>query len=462
MSRYVGGYLFESNSRSKTILMPVRVLALIVVLASLFACDSSNTFTSDYQKAYDFCVGQGGAVEQRLDSKGNLINVCRYQEVATYDDGVQTHTMVCELQSFYDGRCNDGLGSDYAHEAPPLLDACPGCPKTVREMIDDQVLDVLAKLDNTGYSHRPFDLHPDYAELASQTTSSPNTGYDLFLDCSGFVGYYVLQGVAKPLYEKLPRRYSCGPLSFEEGVVTSVARPLAADFHDHFLREVAAFGGGEAFSLENACWSRVEHISDALPGDVIVYLHEENLDLDTQYCCRKEGSLYKAGVVADESACADGRITYKAKTNSDGSSRNTGHVLFVREPAYRSKEKKDSDGIYQWVVEVVDSTTAPHMYDSRKVGEENSVYGSNYYHAWTRGDEKYVQRCADGSYHRDCMQHNTSQVGENIEINTVGDHATGIGVGRIYVNHDMSGYRVNFSHETEHARVVIGRPVVCE
>ena len=451
-------YEIKINKLTMNRLQFILVLSSIAAFFFLSGCDDGHNGLSDYQKAYNSCVDAGGIVEQSTDAEGNIIDVCKYQEIATYDDGEQILTIECELQAFYRGECNDSPGADGVYEVPPLVETGP---KTVRHMIDDQVEDILMKLDNTGYSHRPFDLHPNYTELASQTESKTIDQYDLFLDCSGFVGYYVLQGIAEPLYKKLPRCYSCGPLEEEEGVTTPPARPLAADFYDHIL-ELAAYSGNEAVSVDNACWSRVPHISDALPGDVIVYLHKGNLDLETKYCCDKDGTEYKTKIVQDESDCTDGRIIYKAKKDDDGNSKNTGHVLFIHDLPYRSTEKKDCTGTYQWVVEVADSTTSPHMFDSRKKGEGNSFYGPNYYHAWTKGDEGYVQRCSDGSYHRDCTQHNTSQAGDNIEINTSGDHATGIGVGKMYINDNMFGYRVNYSHKTEYAEVMIGRPVPCE
>lgn len=271
----------------------------------------------------------------------------------------------------------------------------------------------------------------------------------------------MLQGIAEPLYKKLPRGYSCGPLVEEEGVTDRPARPLAADFYDHFST-APAYNGEEATSVENACWSKVEKIKDALPGDVIVYLHQDNLDMKTKYCCYKDGYMYKNEIVEEESDCKGkgGRITHKPKKYGDGRSKNTGHVLFIHDRPYRSTEKKDDKGDYQWVVEVADSTTSPHMFDSRKKGEGKSVYDSNSYHAWTKGNNGYVQRCTEGQYHRVCTQHKSCPE-SNIKINTSGDHATGIGVGRMYVNDDMDGYRVNYSHNTEKAKVVIGRPVPC-
>ncbi len=460
--RKIRPFIFRPG-KSGTFTLKRRSLIIgLGLVAALFlaACGGDGSELTDYQKACQYCMEQGGTVEPATDDNGNAIDICKRQEMMTGDDGEQTATIECELQAFYEGRCDDSPGDDGAYEAPPLVGGCPTCPKTVREIFNDQVDDILLKLDNTGYSHRPFSLDPNYTSLAQQTAAAPIDDYDLFLDCSGFVGYYVIQGVAESLYKKIPRCYSCGSLEEEAGVTTPVARPLAADFYDLF-KNSPVYAGQEATADDDLCWSRVEHISDARPGDVIVYLHPDNLDLDTKYCCYKDGPVYKTKEVADESACSEGRIIYKAKKDSRGRTKNTGHVLFVHDYPYRSTEKKDNSGVYQWVVEVADSTTSPHMFDSRKKGEGNSVYGPNYYHAWSRGDDGYVQKCADGSYHRDCSAHGTGQTGGNIEINTSHDYATGIGVGRMYVNDDMSGYRTSYSHATDDAEVVIGRPVPC-
>jgi len=428
----------------------VKLISFFAVLSFTIGCNGGGV--SDYQKACDACVAAGGVVERTVNSDGTSMNLCKYQEVQTGDDGDQIVNVECELQSFYAGTCDDSFGSDSNYTQAAVL---TGNATTIRESIRDKVEDILNKLDNTGYSHRPFDLHPDYKDLSDSTDS-----YNLFLDCSGFVGYYVLQGIANVLYEKLPREYSCGPLTEESGVTTSVARPLAADFYGTFSK-ASDYNGNEATSLDDACWGKISNIKNALPGDVIAYLHSDNLDMDTKYCCYKEGSVYKTRVVASKSACSDGRIIYKAKKDSDGNYKNTGHVMFVHNTPYRSTEKKDDSGNYQWIVEVADSTTAAHMFDSRKVGDDESVYLLNNYHAWTKGDEGYVQRCENGSYHRDCNKHDTNQSGDNININTSGDHATGIGVGRIYINDGMDGYRSSYSADTTSADIAIGRPIPC-
>ncbi|PKL51881.1 MAG: hypothetical protein CVV37_04090 [Nitrospira bacterium HGW-Nitrospira-1] len=374
------------------------------------------------------------------------------------------------------GCSNDSSRPDAAYEPPPLVETCPTCPKTVRQMLYDQVEDILTKLDNTGYSHRPFVLHPDYTELKNQTESTPIKSYDLFLDCSGFVGYYVLQGIAQPLYDQIPRCYSSCPSKSSD-------RPLAADFVDYFDELIAKFGGKEATSPDNACWGKVEYIKDALPGDVIAYLHEDNLDDKTAYCCYREGTKFITTSEKNKAECdvlPDGHIMYKAKLKDPDcdpceqkcATYNTGHVLFIHALPYRSKEMKDNNDKYQWVVEVADSTNNPHANDSRKEGEDKSVYGSNTYHAWMVGKEGYVQRCQDGSYHRDCSVYGTSQDPDikNIEIDApkndkhpYGYHPTGVGAGKMYVNDSMDGYRVKKEQDSPTAaKVVIGRPVPCK
>lgn len=137
-----------------------------IVAFFLAGCVDGHKGLSDYQKAYNSCIDKNGIVEQGIDAKGNIVDVCKYQEIQTYDDGEQILTMECELQAFYRGQCNDSLWADGIYENPPL-ETCPTCPKTVREMIHDKGEDILMKLDNTGYSHRPFDLHPNYTELVS-------------------------------------------------------------------------------------------------------------------------------------------------------------------------------------------------------------------------------------------------------------------------------------------------------
>ncbi len=166
------------------------------------------------------------------------------------------------------------------------------------------------------------------------------------------------------------------------------------------------------------------------------------------------------------SSCDDGRITYKAKKDGDHR-KNTGHVLYVTGYPYRSSKKMGTDHKRQWIVYVADSTTGPHMFDGRRInrdGHDRSHFGPNTYHAWTKGDGT-VWRCKDDSgdieYHRDCSYHGMED-DASTTISTIKSHATGIGTGRIYINDDMHGYRVNFSHDTARANIYIGRPVPCE
>ncbi|MBU0651269.1 MAG: hypothetical protein KJ649_08800 [Proteobacteria bacterium] len=433
----------------------------IAMLLMLYGCGGSITSTS-YRENRIACTNSQGIIETSTDANGNEIEICKYQEAAISDDGTHTLTIECPLKDFFNGQCNDDYGEDVNYTSDPPVGTCPTCSKTVREMLDDQMTDILLKLDNTGYTHNShrapnesstFDLHPDYTALKNQTETNPISKYDLFLDCSGLVGYYVLQGIAESLFEKIPKNYSC-------------TRPLAADFVD-LAESSAAFAGTEATSTATACWSRVEHIKYAKPGDVIAYRHD--------------------GLNFENKLCPDGRTVNQEKDH-----KSTGHVMFVHDWPYRSTEKKD-DNItyktitlpngqtlqvvdqdnrqYQWIVQVADSTNATHTADSRKKGAGNSVYGSNTYHAWMAGTEGYVQLCADGSYHRDCSAHSTSRDPNvsNIMIDAPTDsnhlygyHPTGVGAGKLYVNDSMDGYRVRKSHSITKATVVLLRPVPCD
>jgi hypothetical protein len=83
------------------------------------------------------------------------------------------------------------------------------------------------------------------------------------------------------------------------------------------------------------------------------------------------------------------------------------------------------------------------------------------YHAWTKeyNDEKDIQRCPDGSYHRNCDQDGTTIIIDTIHKT----NPTGIGAGRMYMNEGMDGYRNNYSSLTEQpVKVRIGRPVPCQ
>lgn len=116
-------------------------------------------------------------------------------------------------------------------------------------------------------------------------------------DCSGFI-HYALGRVD-------PEARRCFPVTSE-----SKKRPLAQDFHAFFK------GLGEAGL---GPWRRVRRARDLQPGDLVAWLRAPGSD-----------------------------------------SRNTGHVMLVREPAYANPSRRD-----EILVPVIDSTLSAHAQDSR-------------------------------------------------------------------------------------------------
>jgi len=283
---------------------------------------------------------------------------------------------------------------------------------------------------NTGYAHNAdnnFSLIPDYTEL--QTTVPGTTEFNLFLDCSGFVGYYVIQGLADMLYQDAsPSNYYCQD------------RPLAADFADLIGNAPEVDAAHPAATMEDliageVCWGQVKHVQNIRHGDVIVYKHPQHIGKKS------------------DTPCHDGRFVYEVTGN-------TGHILFAHGTPVLSNHCKANVlscgehadftfGDWQYVVEVADSTTSQHTDDTRKVNAEIGVDESDYhghkYHAWTAGADKVLERCADGSYHRHCILYGTVPV-EGIEINTIHeDHPTGIGVGKMYISQDRKSFRSSYT-----------------
>lgn len=114
----------------------------------------------------------------------------------------QTHnTPLIDLERYYDGTCVEPL--------PPSPPYVPD--DTVSSYFHKKVVEIMENIYNTGYAHNAdhnFSLLPDYTEL--KTTVPGTTEFNLFLDCSGFVGYYVIQGLADKLYrDATPSNYIC-------------------------------------------------------------------------------------------------------------------------------------------------------------------------------------------------------------------------------------------------------------
>jgi hypothetical protein len=416
----------------------------------IFGCGSGNDVP---KAARSYCIDQNGTIERFSDANNVEQEYCVTEQSGVFDEGELTYTLTCPLEAFYNDTCEAEAETEIS-----AMDELTTVSMTQNQNYYNRVDHILRNVSNTGYTHRPFLLHPNINES--------NATYDLFLDCSGFVGYYVLQQQTPLLYEALPRNYSCGPLDIEDNVSTAPARPLAADFVEYFknLTQTATGCNDLEANATSQCWGRVEHIQDARPGDVIAYLHEENIDRSKQYCCQKikyndDSSCYyysSATLIDSEHSCNSGRAISKTFDH-----KSTGHVMFIIKAPYLSSKYKDDDGQSQWVVKVADSTNVHHTSDSRKVQNDGGAnYKGHAYHSWTAG---VLEHCKDGSYHRHCDEHNSTMV-ESVEVtgSSEADHPTGIGAGYIYVNNHMDGYRVRASSRTSKASIYIGRPIRCE
>lgn len=426
-----------------------------VLLLAVTACSDADPRTTQ-EKAEDYCVDQGGRVVALTLGDQSVLQ-CRVEETVQFDDGVSIYSHNYDLLAFYDGS-HVALPMTEQHDAP-LVEA-PSANPTLRQKLHSRVVDILDNLDNTGYSHNRNDnfcLDPDIDSFPFDDGETDS--YNLFLDCSGFVGYYALQGIVESLYDEL-----------EDNSTYSCSRPLAADFAHVFKSASNNFVEATQADIDsgNVCWGQIKHLENVKPGDIIVYAHEENFGDETK-------------------VCSDGRTITLAKClkrNDDGvctQRKNTGHVLFVHKAPYRSKHCKDDTflgfggcydnatvasgmpGDYQWVVQVADSTTSPHSWDTRKAGENRSNYNGNPYHAWTKTYHGVsdLALCNDGEYHRDCSDH--GGVDQPIVINTSHEtNPTGVGVGYMYVNDGRDGFRTKYGSDTEAAQIYFGRPVKCD
>ena len=443
-------------------------LLFLLSLIIISGCAPSGE-RSMLEKARSYCLDNNGTVKTITLGENNTTEVCITTQEGLYDGGYATYSFICDILDFYKGKCEIGGENEINSTLPESSNQCEG-ESTQRCVYYNEANNILLNLNNTGYIHRPF--------LLDTGINGTKNKYDLFLDCSGFVGYYVLQKFSPKLYYKLPLRYSCGPKYKEENVSTPPARPLAADFVNYIksLKKTATGDNSAKTTDYKQCWGRVENISDALPGDVIAYTHKNNIDTKTKYCCSKKkhitkpGYYYSAKEMSGDDNCSNGRIIYKTKLNKNGKHESTGHVMFIMKKPFRSKKCKDKgqckyswlhpSASYQWVVYVADSTNVIHTSDSRKVENSGGAkYKGNSYHSWTEG---YLEKCTNGTYHRDCSKHG-STMDKNITVqgSSKPNHPTGIGAGYIYVNDAMDGYRTSYSADISKATIVIARPITC-
>jgi hypothetical protein len=224
---------------------------------------------------------------------------------------------------------------------------------------------VLSHLKKTRYKNRPFDLKP-----APNGQIDKNTTFSLCVDCSGFVGYYVLQSLYPNLYAQIPRDYSCGPLVREKDILTPPARPLAADFADYFksLRLKADKDNSKADSSKKKCFGQVNNLQDILPGDIIAYKYKNHIYKHVKFCCKKikcnNMFCYKTYKINfTDTTCKEGRIIYKTKRKGRHHM-SSGHVMFARSIPVAVKIKKSRQKWY--ALKVADSTTVLHTDDTRK------------------------------------------------------------------------------------------------
>jgi hypothetical protein len=378
------------------------------------------------------CLADGGQIAVEKLPDGRWIYVCTIERCYAFDDGEECQIHRCELESYYTDTCVEPV--------PPWPPFVPD--GTVKSYFNSKVIEILKNLDNTGYAHNKddnFSLIPNYTDLAA-----PHTAYNLFLDCSGFVGYYVLQGLAENLYQAAtPSDYICQD------------RPLAADFAD-IIKDAPQVGADHPAAImddliaDDVFWGQVEHVRDIKAGDVIVYKHPKNIGKKDKDC--------------------HGRKIHRNYGN-------TGHILFAHSGTFVSTHCKANslscskyEKAFPWVdwqygLRVADSTTSRHgKHDSRKVGKDKSEYDGNKYHAWSAEEGGVVERCDDGAYHRHCIFHGSTAV-EGITIDTGHPtHPTGIGVGTMYISPDRKSYRGSYTSDNvfgDEKIVFIGRPIKC-
>lgn len=452
----------------------VALFAALFFVTSIFGCSSSNkkaavvlaipvadksvntlskTKSDRLSQGRQKCLADGGRVVIESYPDKSSSELCVIQESHTFDDGQQQVSHFCLLDNYSDGNCDADATKDWPWPWPgPLFPPAPAVDNTLNAYFHDKVHDIMTKVKNTGYAHNKdnnFSLVPNYTEI----TNSPKE-YNLFLDCSGFVGYYVIQGLAPKLYkDATPSNYACQK------------RPLAADFADLLAKSPQVDDDHPEATKDdidsgNVCWGQVKHAKNIQPGDVIVYKHPENI-----------GSSKKQ--------CDDKRNVYEVTGN-------TGHILFAHSSAEESKRCKENSfscgekqlalpGEWQWVVLVADSTTSPHTADTRKRGLKASAYKENTYTAWEKGtggtEECVVEHCANASYHRSCFSKGSSAV-EFIKIDTThATHPTGVGVGAMYIGADLKSYRSSYTNNIYQYKnkdgdieqvVFIGRPIKCK
>lgn len=154
-------------------------------------------------------------------------------------------------------------------------------------------------------------------------------------------------------------------------------------------------------------------------------------------------------------------IPVKTISTSPASSKVKSACGFITQPEEPPEDAPNTTGSLIWP-SVVLMSYSPLSFKKDKKKSHYTDYGkSNYYHAGTKGNDKKVMRCEDGSYHRDCTDHKSKRA-ETIKINTEHKkHSTGLGVGYMYLSADRESYRTKYNSNNKNAAIYIGRPIRC-
>lgn len=168
----------------------------------------------------------------------------------------------------------------------------------------DKYHGILNSIKKTTYAH-----HYEVTDGMNESDGHYST------DCSGLGGYAINQGLPDYYYS---------PIEADRKQHDKANRPLASDFYRFFKKQ------DTSIDSYDQCWIKIEHMSDAQPGDMIIskYNHDKS--------CYSEGS--------------------------------TGHVMFIDSKPEPSKVH----GYTQYSVYVIDSANDGHAHDTRDSGDYES------------------------------------------------------------------------------------------
>lgn len=323
--------------------------------------------------AFIYCEEQEGIIEVRTNTDGSQYHTCLISHHIITEHAVALdNSFECEIEAFYRGECPEEEHSpDYS---TPILgtdsQVLGADSKDLNKQLKAKVDDILSKLKHTGYTHHNY-VRDDAKGLS-------------FTDCSGFVDH-LLKEELPDHYKVLSQNYSC-------------THSLAADYYDYF-------NNSSSDPETKKCWQKIEKVSDALPGDILVYKSTDNISTDKQKCTNGEDVFKLTG--------------------------DSGHVMVIHSHP-KSSSCNDSD---QYYVRVADSTASPHYHDTRKGDAPDNNFGldynSWYYEHTQKNGQKYYTH-------------------------------SGLGTGTLWLDDDMNFFRWKSCSGEKHLKdITIGRPVEC-